>query len=679
MRILLADLFHDYRPNHICVPLGVGFVSEYLKSLYTDNVSVNLFKSPERLLDAARTSSTADIVGLSNYSWNAEINKLIINRLKIEYPDTVIISGGPHIRTDNAGILLYLKQNPDIDYYLMFEGEFPTGNLVGRMLQDGRPLKPEELGGEPISGVAYLYKDELIYQPRAMQKEDLEKIPSPILSGALDEFLVNPHYLPLLETNRGCPFACTFCAWGISVLNKVRKFDYDRIVDEINYVANISPASNWYFTDANFGMFPRDVDIARTLRKVADESPHFQRISINWAKNSSKYCTEIAHVLRGICDPLVAVQSTDKEVLKNIKRANIKEDTMSDLVEQGRADGIAMTTDVLAGLSGESLESHMNTLRDVFALGFESFNVGPIRMLPGSEMETLDDREKFGIKTKYRYISGFFGIYDGEPVCEFEESVVATNTMSQEDMYTLRVVHFLAWALWNSGLAQPLLRYMFKAEGINPLDAILSITHSNLESEPEIKEFLDVYISEARTEWFDSEEELLADFQNNHEKLLNQEYLKLNLKFLSKILLNSDLARKILNVVAKNSSSNIVNELVDFSMERIFFINSRVNEKNINFSPALIEGLSIIYPSVSSNGNNVCKFSVTPKFYRVVDAELERFMFNENSLRALTLTLQNYGDKLMYDFSFGDTIEKTGSEVFFDSFDYSDQLKPNPQ
>ena len=108
---------------------------------------------------------------------------------------------------------------------------------------------------------------------------------------------------------------------------------------------------------------------------------------------------EIQHILSGITDPLVAVQSTDAFVLKNIKRDNIKMETITDLVDQGRKDSISMTTDVLSGLAGETLESHLNTLRDVFSIGFDSFNVGQIRMLPGSEMETDEYREKYGLKT----------------------------------------------------------------------------------------------------------------------------------------------------------------------------------------------------------------------------------------------------------------------------------------
>ena len=37
--------------------------------------------------------------------------------------------------------------------------------------------------------------------------------------------------------------------------------------------------------------------------------------------------------------------------------------------------------------------------------------------------------------------------------------------------------------------------------------------------------------------------------------------------------------------------------------------------------------------------------------------------------------VQNYGDKLFYDVAFGNEIERLGTEKFFDSFDYANQLK----
>jgi len=54
---------------------------------------------------------------------------------------------------------------------------------------------------------------------------------------------------------------------------------------------------------------------------------------------------------------------------------------------------------------------------------------------------------------------------------------------------------------------------------------------------------------------------------------------------------------------------------------------------------------------------------------------MERFNFADNPVRAIALALQNYGDKLYYEFGFGDQVETTGTETFYDSFDYANQQK----
>ena len=672
LRIFLADLFHDYRPNFITVPLGVGFIGEYCRSLYGDEIDVRLFKSPGKLIDTMREQKP-DVIGLSNYTWNVEINRLVRQRARAELPDTVIIEGGPGIRMDNDGIVNYLTTLSSADYYAMLEGEWPMAGIVGHMLSKGRAVKPQEMDTE-IQGLAYLHDGELVYKKRDAQKGELEKIPSPYLSGLLDEFLADQHYTPLLETNRGCTFACTFCVWGISALNKVRKFDTDRAVEEIDYIAKRSPATHWEMTDANFGMFPRDIDIAHALKKAADKSPHLHRISVNWAKNSSKYCTEIAHILRGVCDTQIAVQSLDEAVLEHVKRSNIKLSTMTDMVEQARRDGIVMTTDVLAGLPGETLESHLSTLRQVYEIGFEFFNVGYIRLLLGSEMEVDESREKYGLVARFRYISGFFGIYDGEPVCEWEESIVGSNTMSREDMFTLRVVHFLTWVLWNSTLAQPLLRHMFKVENINPIDSVLELMDAGKDAE--FDAFLEAYKAEARDEWFDSRDEIVGIFKQNHKEMLENEYINLNLIYLAKIYLSKNMARRILNIVAARSNHAATPELVEFCLNRAFFINERVKEKEVEFSSALVKALSLVYPDVPSDAAGICRFHVTDKHYNAIDLELNAYQFDRHPERGLAITMQTYGGKLFYSFTFGHAeIDAEHISQSLDSFDYSHRLQ----
>lgn len=671
LNLYLADLAHDYISANFTVPLGIGFIAAYLHELYPDRLDIRLFKSPARLADALNNEPLPDIVGLSNYSWNEGLNHLFEEKLTRMAPGVLLVQGGPHIRTEPDGIEAYLRAHPRVDYYTMFEGEWPMGLLVGEILESGRILRPADLE-KPLPGLACIRDGHLEYVPYVSKKGDLSKIPSPYLTGLLDEFITVPEYQPLIETNRGCPFACTFCAWGISALNKVRRFATERVISEIEYIAPRTPSTYWQFTDANFGMFERDIEIAHTLRHAAETSA-FNKLSVNWAKNSSKYCTEIARILRGIADPLVAVQSTDTDVLEKIKRSNIKMSTMTDLVEQGRRDGIPMTTDVLSGLSGESLESQLNTLRDVFNMGFDYFNVGPIRMLPGSEMETQESRREYGVVTQFRLISGCYGLYDGKPVVEYEESVVASNAMSREETYTLRLLHFLTWVLWNSGLGQPLLRWMHKAKDVNPLDAILPLL--KFRSDPDFEALIDDYMTEARSEWFDSREELIEYWTENFDLLIGEDYVKLNLKYLSRILLNPDLARKLLEIVAGEVGDPIADELVEFSMQRIFFLADRRAHKTMSCSRPLMDALASIYPNAKGARDTVCEFRISPKRLDSFLYELNKYRFDENPERAMALFLQLYGTDMLYDFSFDHVVEHGVSQQATDSFDYEGQLR----
>ena len=63
------------------------------------------------------------------------------------------------------------------------------------------------------------------FSPRVSRLDD---IPSPYLEGYLDEFLAEPKLSPLLESNRGCPFSCTFCVDGINDRSKVYSKEVSR-------------------------------------------------------------------------------------------------------------------------------------------------------------------------------------------------------------------------------------------------------------------------------------------------------------------------------------------------------------------------------------------------------------------------------------------------------------------
>src|SRR5260370_41294598 len=103
---------------------------------------------------------------------------------------------------------------------------------------------------------------------------------SPYLDGTFDE-LVHKGEIPaisavVLETNRGCPFACTYCDWGQATQSKVNGLPLERIERELQLIADRS-VPYLYLIDANFGIRRRDERITPAIGEVsrAGGAPRF--------------------------------------------------------------------------------------------------------------------------------------------------------------------------------------------------------------------------------------------------------------------------------------------------------------------------------------------------------------------------------------------------------------------
>jgi radical SAM superfamily enzyme YgiQ (UPF0313 family) len=667
LNIYLADLVHDYLPGNYVVPLNVGLIAAYLEHKFSGAVVCRIFKSPSKLLESLGADPTPQIIAFSNYSWNQVLNRKIIEMVRGRFPDTAIVMGGPHIRVEAQGIAEFLTVNTTVDYYCMFEGEITIASLVEHFLAEERVFHAQDCDAA-LGGVAYINKAGFQYEPLAFKKGVIEDIPSPYLSGFLDEFLSSPNWVPILETNRGCPYRCTFCVWGIAAMDKVRIFPMDRIFEEMHYVAEHSLSPRWIYADANFGMLPRDLEIAKELRRVANNNSKLRKVQVWWAKNSSKRTVEIAHILDSLCDPLAAVQTMDQEVLTNIKRDNIKYSTMTDLLERFHKNGLKASTDVLAGLPGESYKSHLNTLRETFRLGFDFIDIGNIRLLPGSEMESDVSRKKYDLKTKYRLISGSYGQYDGLTAFEYEESVRSTKVMSEREMHHLRLIHFLVFCLWNFGIAKPLLRFIFLNFGKNPMDIMLQICKPG--ANKRFDSFIADYQADSRQEWFESPEELESFFTKNFDQLIANGFLKLNFKYMAEMFLDRDLIAQIVRTVSfQLDDVKVGDELAQFCLDRIYFPGGNSRCKTVEYSYEFQGVMNQLYPKLDIQSGE-CVFTIEQKTIDAIDFELNKFHFETDPRRALALTFETFLTHFLYDFRFVGSGKKEKVGDLTGSFDY---------
>ena len=591
LRIYLADLVHTTgKATNYTLPLNIGWVAAYLKQQHGAGVDVRLFKNPRTLLETIRDTPPA-ILGLSNYMWNYELNRFVASKAKAVDASMLLVSGGPNIQHTPAGHTRFLNDQTDIDIYLKFEGERAFDEIVQRYLDD-----PGRMRAAPLTGSAFLAEDQLVDGGDFPTNGRELHYPSPYLSGLLDEFL-EESLIPIFETNRGCPFKCTFCAWGVAALDRVTRFPLDRVKEELRYVHQKSPnLPLWIFADANFGMLARDVEIASEIKAIADQSPRLSQVLIWWAKNSGERTKEIARILGPLSVPYVAMQSLDPEVLENIKRDNISVPKLLDLMHYYHDRGLKVTTDILLGLPGETRDSHYTSLRSSLDFGFDSIKGANLILLPGTEAEEAECREEFEIKSMFRLREGSYDMYEGEPVLEYEEIVTETSTMKREDFLEFRMVHWLVMLLWNTGLARPILRFA-RAKGLNPIDVIKLFYEHQGQGFPAIEQLIESFWHDARTEFFPTLDDAKAHFSRleNYEDLKQRGFSKLNFKYTARFLLDDNLTSELFDYLAHIVSGaaglthperSLLTELAAVCRHRIFFVNTDGAQPSITISAA---------------------------------------------------------------------------------------------
>ena len=168
----------------------------------------------------------------------------------------------------------------------------------------------------------------------------------------------------VIETNRGCPYGCTFCDWGSATLSKVRKFDLDRVYKELEWSARhqIEDAS---IGDANFGMLERDVAITEKIAELKRTYGFPRSVAINYAKNQVAYLRQIIEIMASVeilAEGVVSLQTTDEQALKD-RITIIQNNTASLLRATEVALGEAMDA-IAAAMAAGATDEQLVEARD---------------------------------------------------------------------------------------------------------------------------------------------------------------------------------------------------------------------------------------------------------------------------------------------------------------------------
>jgi putative methyltransferase len=436
--------------NEHYLPFSIGCIwayanqFEYVKNNY--NLKDVVWRR-ERQKDIIDRIKDPDIIGFSCYVWNHKWNLTLAEKIKNLYPECLIVFGGPSINKE-------WLHHKFIDVAMFGEGEEAWATLLEMHLK-----------GDQIP--------RYWNNPRQLS---IENYPSPYTTGFFDKIIIdNPDisWFMMLETNRGCPYHCTFCGWGADYLNKLKNFNLQRVEEEIKWA--ITHNIHWMFAiDANSGiMKERDVEVAWMIRR-AIESPgsKIRRVTFNHAKNLNESCFEMEKIIQSWTYGLeMAIQSMHQPTLDAVKRINMGMNNLERAYALCRKHKIRYYTELVLGLPLETKETYINGLMRLMELGqHDSIKTYPATVIPNSEMDSEEYRNKYGIKLIYpkdMYRSPKERMWDEEDLShETIAMVSSTSTASSQDIADSLTYSWMMSQFHYLGITQLVARYLYEMKKI---------------------------------------------------------------------------------------------------------------------------------------------------------------------------------------------------------------------
>ena len=497
MRIGLVQINNSFsRQNYL--PYSVGLLQAYVEKhakCRSDYEFLLPIYSRLPVQKAVEKLKNAEVIGFSTYVWNIRISLEIAKAVKAERPEALIVFGGPHVPDRSED---FLRQHPFIDLCCHGEGE----KVFLEILENS-----SSRNWENIPSISFLKEDgSFISHPKSSRIGDLAEIPSPYLEGVFDPLAeANPdeQWLALWETNRGCPFSCTFCDWGSAIQSKVYTFDLERLFREIDWFAD-RRMEFIFCCDANFGILPRDYEIAQYVAEVKKNRSYPRALSVQNTKNATERAYKVQKLLadsglnKGVT---ISLQSIDPNTLSDIKRANISSASFQELQRRFTRDRVETYTDLILGLPGETYDSFAEGVSRVIENGQHNrIQFNNLSILPNAEMGNPEYQKKYGmvtVETKVVNIHGSLNESEDE-IYETQHLVIATQTMPREDWRRVRAFSWTAGLFHFDKVLQIPLVALHEITGVSYRQLFEVFTEGNLEDFPTLSEIKTFYLEKAR-------------------------------------------------------------------------------------------------------------------------------------------------------------------------------------
>ena len=357
-KLLLIGINARYTHSNLAIRYLRNFVVdlEYKTEILEFSINQEVLEILEQI-----AHEQPDILAFSVYIWNTNEIISILPEIKKILPDSKIILGGPEVSYNPEDWLLKF---PEIDYLICGAGE---------------------------TGFRYLLENELGIKETIIKKQNqhFSKIPFPYLQSDFPE--IKDKYI-YYESSRGCSFKCSYCLSSrtdqalefrdIEIIKKELKFLIEQKPRIIKFVDRTFNAKKEHSREIWKFLIELDTDITF----------HFE---IHPELLDDEDLQILKNCKRGLFQFEIGIQSTNPQTLKAIHRTNNWEKT-SNIVHQLMSFGnIHVHVDLIAGLPFEDMLGFEKSFNDIFNLNADHFQLGFLKVLPGTEM--AENINNFGI------------------------------------------------------------------------------------------------------------------------------------------------------------------------------------------------------------------------------------------------------------------------------------------
>ena len=268
-----------------------------------------------------------------------------------------------------------LEKIPDIDIGIIGEPEYTVLDLLEN---------DHFVNLDKVNGIAWRDGKQICVNNNRRWLEDLNQLPQPAWDLLpLEKYVLpftNERYL-MVETSRGCPFACDFC---VASLNHGTRFREKRPKTVVNEIEDLKKK----FNIKNFNLFGDTVTLNKKfVEKFCDELIK-RRLDIRWLTNTrADTIYDLALVKKmkesGCWMLSIGIESYNEKTRNNMQK-KLETDKITEAIGLLRKTGILSFGFFIYGYPGETEQDMYETTRFALSLPLDYANFYPAVPYPGT-------------------------------------------------------------------------------------------------------------------------------------------------------------------------------------------------------------------------------------------------------------------------------------------------------